>query len=1077
MARKQCRSRNAGMFAWLLCLLAVAGGGPAAVAGTDDPTLAEHADEYQEIMQDILRVLQTIQSRETARDARPELSRLQEKLADHKGRSAAIDKSDKAYQKLSDEQKKRVRNAGRAGLATWKEAERLMKDRAIFGQIGDLLLSIRKDGQKVPPFSNRTLAGKVKGQPWEFKRGRVTVNAGDGSHVFSLFSGQTGDVCDTSAQGGSPMVELRQGSIGTGLSAVDSSSLCTGGIGKVLIDAIDDNEVTGKLYVNCGDDNVVNGTFVATRCDRAGAPGAAAPARAEPDRVEVTSVGRDRYGDALPAGAITRLGTVRLRHPGMSRIIFSPDSKRVATISALAESGDVRIWDTETGQRLAPETGKLSDQQWHPGTMSFSHDGRRLRFVAGASLRTFELNAGTLQDESKMFPDSFRNAEYCTASQEGRYIACMYQGVLHVYDADKSKQTVAIRAVNPWTRSITISQDGSVVVTVDVVDGRAAVHVWSGSTGKQMWRHELSDSAAQPGLSPDGKLIAIPLNSDDFAIFALASGKEVMRKGARAKYFSFSRDGKRLATLSAWNDVNVWEVDSGNQAMTAEVPSSFTHGIWFSPDGNTLAVADRVSGLWLLDAASGTLRSPAEAHTVAVQSVAMSFDGNQVLSAGSGEILIWNADTQTALVPKAVTPKVLALSPDGKRFVAGWGQLSVYHSDSRDPVWALGSYQDSASIDFSPDGRLLAVPVLDSSRGSVSIVDVSDRSTVETNPIEGVFVSCAWFSDGKRFACGAADGTVRVWQTSNRREVAALTHARNDGRVLALAVHPNHEVIAAVLSKFLGPGRPRFWDVSTGKPWDAGRFEGIDDNDRKLAKLRFSPDGNIMAAVSAAHSLLLWDWKTGKLLADMRGPQEGILDFAFSGDGTKMVTAGMDTTLLIWDVARLLAQDKGQSGQGDQCSDGSPASQVPVMTSATGPGDAVKRSGAYGSDYEAWQAFDGSKDSMWISEVWQAPAWIAYEWGDGPRTITRYSITFVNGGSLTSRAPRDWTLQGWNGNSWVVVDTRTAQSDWAGAETRTYDVASPGSHSQYRLHVTEDNDSRAAVVVVSVGRLDLMGCR
>jgi hypothetical protein len=155
---------------------------------------------------------------------------------------------------------------------------------------------------------------------------------------------------------------------------------------------------------------------------------------------------------------------------------------------------------------------------------------------------------------------------------------------------------------------------------------------------------------------------------------------------------------------------------------------------------------------------------------------------------------------------------------------------------------------------------------------------------------------------------------------------------------------------------------------------------------------------------------------------------------------------------------------------------GSPTSQVPTMTGSASPTGVVSRSGVYSSAYEAWQAFDGSNTSMWISQVWQAPAWIAYQWADGPRIITRYSIAFVNG-SLTSRAPREWTLQGWNGNSWVVVDTRTAQTNWAGTETRTYDVISPGFYSQYRLHITEDNDARAAIVVVSMGRLDLMGCR
>jgi hypothetical protein len=65
-------------------------------------------------------------------------------------------------------------------------------------------------------------------------------------------------------------------------------------------------------------------------------------------------------------------------------------------------------------------------------------------------------------------------------------------------------------------------------------------------------------------------------------------------------------------------------------------------------------------------------------------------------------------------------------------------------------------------------------------------------------------------------------------------------------------------------------------------------------------------------------------------------------------------------------------------------------------------------------------------------EFVDSPVKIAYRWGDGPRNVTSYAITFVNG-SLTSRAPRDWTFEGWNGSSWIVIDTRSAQTSWLGS--------------------------------------------
>lgn len=151
---------------------------------------------------------------------------------------------------------------------------------------------------------------------------------------------------------------------------------------------------------------------------------------------------------------------------------------------------------------------------------------------------------------------------------------------------------------------------------------------------------------------------------------------------------------------------------------------------------------------------------------------------------------------------------------------------------------------------------------------------------------------------------------------------------------------------------------------------------------------------------------------------------------------------------------------------------GSCTNMVPFMTSATSPSGTVTSSGQLSSSYPAWKAFDSSI-SLWLSELYEAPAWIAYEF-PAPRYIDRYSITFANG-SLTSRAPKNWTFQGWTGFSWVTLDTRANETGWSSG-THSYTVASPDYYEKYRLRVTEDNDSRSAIVTVSIGRLTLDGC-
>src|SRR5262249_14014254 len=133
----------------------------------------------------------------------------------------------------------------------------------------------------------------------------------------------------------------------------------------------------------------------------------------------------------------------------------------------------------------------------------------------------------------------------------------------------------------------------------------------------------------------------------------------------------------------------------------------------------------------------------------------------------------------------------LTLSPDGRRLAVGPDTHRLRWWDTATgrelPPLAGLPIQFAGVPGFSPDGRLLALPFRNSSRGSVAVVwdTATGREAVPSAGHADAVLCLAYAPGGKVLATGGSDGSVRLWDPATGQELRRL--GGHQGYVSALA--------------------------------------------------------------------------------------------------------------------------------------------------------------------------------------------------------------------------------------------------------------------------------------------------
>jgi WD40 repeat protein/tRNA A-37 threonylcarbamoyl transferase component Bud32 len=333
----------------------------------------------------------------------------------------------------------------------------------------------------------------------------------------------------------------------------------------------------------------------------------------------------------------------------------------------------------------------------------------------------------------------------------------------------------------------------------------------------------------------------------------------------------------------------------------------------FSPDGSLLVTGgqDRAARLW--DVASGVPVGQPLRHAKDVLAATFSPDGRTVLTASEDRVLrFW--EVASGLWPsqpfddRPKRPILSAcLSGDGRWLLVGGlsltggGQAEVLDLTTRQTICNVSQPGPIRTVAFNADATLLLTGGGDE-KTKQGLVRLSDRQGNERGdfPHPDVVRCVAFHPDGKTFATGCDDGTIRVWEVGQLGKVPQREMAlpRDAGKIYSIAYHPKDGRTLLAGSR---DGRAFLLDVRTGR-----RLHEWTHPDSVLA-VAFSQDGRRILT-GYAGGARLWDWDPAREQDPVRplgAPfehQAGIFGVAFSDDARLALTGGTDGLVRLWDA-------------------------------------------------------------------------------------------------------------------------------------------------------------------------------
>jgi tetratricopeptide (TPR) repeat protein len=299
-----------------------------------------------------------------------------------------------------------------------------------------------------------------------------------------------------------------------------------------------------------------------------------------------------------------------------------------------------------------------------------------------------------------------------------------------------------------------------------------------------------------------------------------------------------------------------------------------------------------------------TLNLPTSAENDSIYSIAISPDGQTLVSGSNSEILLWQLSTGQRVYAIQgnywTSIYSLIISPDGRNLVSSCGsEIILWQLSTGQKILTLRGHSGKVdSLAISPDGQYI---VSGSTDKTIKIWQLSTGKELATlKGHSGAVYSVAISPDGQTLVSASYDKTIKIWQLSTGQELRTLSG--HGWSVCSLAISPDGQsLVSAGVDQTI-----KIWQLSTGQ-----ELRTLMGHSSYVYSVAISPDGQYIVSGSADKTIKIWQLSTGKEFATLKGHSGAVCSVAISPDGQTLVSASYDKTAQIWRVPLEVAEKNG----------------------------------------------------------------------------------------------------------------------------------------------------------------------